>query len=471
MPEYTAPGIYIEETPDLATSVNSVATAIPAFAGYTEKAQLNEPGDLLNKAFRITSIAEYEIHFGFADPEKGLEITFENIQNSLTVIGTVNDKKRSHYLLYYSLQLFFLNGGGPCYIISVGSYLEKGIIKITDLKRGLRIAGKVDEVTLLLFPDAINLKSYKNYYSLYKQAMKQAAELKDRFTILTVFHQSGNTSAWKKDVALLRKSFDSDTSYLQYGAAYFPRLYTNIRFNTQHGLVNIVSNNAGDMPSTLAELESTNEAFYNLALEAIGNIEMRLPASPAVAGVYAHVDAERGVWKAPANINIDAAIRPEYVLTLQEQEELNNGDSEGKYINVIRTFAGKGPAIIWGARTLAGNDNEWRYISVRRYFNMVGESCKDATESFVFEPNNTNTWTHVRSLIENYLIQQWSAGALMGTKPDDGFYVRVGLGSTMTQADIDAGIMNVEIGMAVIRPAEFVILRFSHKMVNDDDDD
>jgi phage tail sheath protein FI len=195
---------------------------------------------------------------------------------------------------------------------------------------------------------------------------------------------------------------------------------------------------------------------------------MRLPASPAVAGVYAQTDNTKGVWKAPANVNIDAVIRPEYILTQQEQDELNNEDSEGKYINVIRTFAGKGPAIIWGARTLAGNDNEWRYISVRRYFNMVGESCQEATESFVFEPNNVNTWKQVQSLIENYLIQQWHAGSLMGVKPEEGFFVRVGLGSTMTQTDIDEGRMIVEIGMAVIRPAEFIILRFMHKMVGDE---
>ena len=120
--------------------------------------------------------------------------------------------------------------------------------------------------------------------------------------------------------------------------------------------------------------------------------------------------------------------------------------------------------MVWGARTLAGNDNEWRYIPVRRFFNMAEESIKKATEQFVFEPNDKNTWVKVRAMIENFLILQWRAGALAGAKPDQAFFVRVGLGETMTAQDILEGRMNVEIGMAVVRPAEFIILKFSHKM-------
>jgi hypothetical protein len=132
-------------------------------------------------------------------------------------------------------------------------------------------------------------------------------------------------------------------------------------------------------------------------------------------------------------------------------------------VNAIRAFIGKG-TMIWGARTLAGNDNEWRYIPVRRFFNMVEESVKKATAQFVFEPNDANTWVKVRAMIENFLALQWRAGALAGAKPDEAYYVRVGLGQTMTAQDILNGLMNVEIGMAAVRPAEFIILKFSHKM-------
>jgi len=92
--------------------------------------------------------------------------------------------------------------------------------------------------------------------------------------------------------------------------------------------------------------------------------------------------------------------------------------------------------LVWGSRTLAGNDSEWRYVPVRRFFNMAEESIKKATEQFVFEPNDSNTWIRVRAMIENFLILQWRAGALAGAKPEQAFYVRVGLGQTMSAMDI-----------------------------------
>jgi phage tail sheath protein FI len=142
---------------------------------------------------------------------------------------------------------------------------------------------------------------------------------------------------------------------------------------------------------------------------------------------------------------------------------MNVDVTAGKSVNAIRAFTGKG-TLVWGARTLAGNDNEWRYVSVRRFFNMVEESVKKATYQFVFEPNDANTWVKVRAMIENYLTVLWRQGALAGAKPEQAFYVKVGLNITMTAQDILEGYMNVEIGMAVVRPAEFIVLKFSHKM-------
>ncbi|HEX6427319.1 MAG TPA: phage tail sheath C-terminal domain-containing protein, partial [Niastella sp.] len=154
---------------------------------------------------------------------------------------------------------------------------------------------------------------------------------------------------------------------------------------------------------------------------------------------------------------------PETTFTASELDGLNVDAVSGKSINAIRAFTGKG-TLIFGARTLAGNDNEWRYISVRRFFNMVEESTKKATEPFVFESNDANTWVRVQGMIENFLTTLWRQGALQGAKPEHAFYVAVGLGKTMTALDILEGRMIVEIGMAVVRPAEFIILRFSHKM-------
>jgi uncharacterized protein len=168
------------------------------------------------------------------------------------------------------------------------------------------------------------------------------------------------------------------------------------------------------------------------------------------------------VWKAPANISINGVVGPAVKLDNRDQEDLNVSTT-GKSVNAIRAFTGKG-TLVWGARTLTGNDNEWRYVPVRRFYIMVEESVKKATEPFVFEPNDANTWVKVRAMIENFLILQWRAGALQGAKPEEAFFVHLGLNETMTAQDILEGRMIVEIGMAVVRPAEFIILRFSHMM-------
>ncbi|UUC47351.1 phage tail sheath C-terminal domain-containing protein [Flavobacterium cerinum] len=129
----------------------------------------------------------------------------------------------------------------------------------------------------------------------------------------------------------------------------------------------------------------------------------------------------------------------------------------------MRTFTGRG-TLVWGARTLDGNSNEWRYISVRRFFNMVEESVKKATERFVFDSNDARTWVRVKAMIENFLNQQWMSGALAGSTPEQAYYVSVGLNETMSAQDILEGRMIIEIGMAAVRPAEFIVLRFSHKL-------
>ncbi|HEX5111261.1 MAG TPA: phage tail sheath C-terminal domain-containing protein [Saprospiraceae bacterium] len=474
MPEYKTPGVYIEEIPKLPPSIASVETAIPAFIGYTEKAQWKEENDLRNRPWRIESLLQYEQFFGYPDPEKeSLSVAFTTSGSRTEVNGKVDETKRSKFLMYYSLQMFFDNGGGPCWITSVGDYTSTGgVIIAQNLKDGLAEVAKINEVTLLVFPDAVNLDSSSDYYDVHDTAIDQCVELKDRFTVMDVYHLPDNLDLWSADVQLLRDTLSGTTDDLKYGAVYFPRVFTGVNFNYKMPGDQTTDNDAsiaitGGAAGTLAELKSANNAQYFQAKSAITNIPMLLPASSAMVGIYAQVDNSRGVWKAPANLNIDNVIRPQYLITQKEQESLNVDVTAGKSINVIRKFEGRGPAIVWGARTLAGNDNEWRYISVRRFFNMVEESTKNATEQFVFEPNDRNTWIRVKSMISNYLTQQWKAGALMGTTTAEAYYVKVGLGETMTEQDIWEGRMIVEIGMAVVRPAEFIILRFMHKMLQE----
>ncbi len=120
--------------------------------------------------------------------------------------------------------------------------------------------------------------------------------------------------------------------------------------------------------------------------------------------------------------------------------------------------------MVWGARTLAGNDNEWRYVPVRRLFIFIEESVKKATEPVIFEPNDANTWAKTKGMIENFLSGLWRDGALAGATQEHAFFVKAGLGETMSALDILEGRMIIEIGIAAVRPAEFIILRFMHKL-------
>ncbi|MEM9605322.1 MAG: phage tail sheath C-terminal domain-containing protein, partial [Pseudomonadota bacterium] len=135
----------------------------------------------------------------------------------------------------------------------------------------------------------------------------------------------------------------------------------------------------------------------------------------------------------------------------------------GKAVNAIRSFSGRG-VLVWGARTLDGNSQDWRYINVRRTLIMLEQSIRAATEPFVFAPNTSSTWVTVRTMIENFLHNQWKAGALSGATPNEAYRVEAGLGSTMTGNDILDGYMRVSVQVAVVRPAEFIVITFQQRM-------
>lgn len=180
---------------------------------------------------------------------------------------------------------------------------------------------------------------------------------------------------------------------------------------------------------------------------------MYLPPSGAVAGIYARSDGERGVHKAPANEKVRGAVGLEYTATKGEQEVLNPLG-----INVIRNFPGKGN-LVWGARTIAG-DPLWKYVNVRRLFLYLEESIERATQWVVFEPNNEKLWARVIQTISQFLMTVWKDGALMGTTPEEAFFVKCDR-TTMTQNDIDNGKLICVIGVAPVKPAEFVIFRIA----------
>jgi hypothetical protein len=195
-----------------------------------------------------------------------------------------------------------------------------------------------------------------------------------------------------------------------------------------------------------------------------------VPPVGHVAGVYARSDIDRGVHKAPANevvrgiVNrdINATRRPlEFQFDKREQDILNPLG-----VNVIRDFRGDRRDIrVWGARTLS-SDPQWRYINVRRLMLFIEESIDEGTQWVVFEPNDEPLWAKVRQSIRNFLLLVWRSGALQGLREEDAFFVRCDR-STMTQADIDAGRLICLIGVAPVKPAEFVIIRISQFTANE----
>lgn len=202
--------------------------------------------------------------------------------------------------------------------------------------------------------------------------------------------------------------------------------------------------------------------MYGIITAKLNESLSAVPPSGAVAGIYAQNDNTRGVWKAPANIGVNGIVGLSIDINDRQQEDMNIS-STGKSINAIRKFTGQG-FLVWGARTLDGNSNDWRYINVRRTANFIEESVQEACMHYVFEPNVAQTWVNVKAMIENFLTTVWNDGGLAGAKPQQAFFVQIGLGQTMTAQDVNEGRMIVKVGYAPTRPAEFIIVEFKQML-------
>lgn len=183
-----------------------------------------------------------------------------------------------------------------------------------------------------------------------------------------------------------------------------------------------------------------------------GRGQLTIPPSGHIAGIYARVDGERGVWKAPANETIRGVTALSLQINNEEQGRLNPHG-----INCLRGFPGRGIRV-WGARTLS-SDTEWTYINVRRLFNYIEESIFNGTQWVVFEPNDMDLWERVKRTLSAFLVNLWRDGALFGATPEQAFFVRCD--ESLNPASVrDAGMLIVEVGLAPVKPAEFVIIRF-----------
>lgn len=211
--------------------------------------------------------------------------------------------------------------------------------------------------------------------------------------------------------------------------------------------------------STYAAVYAPHLKIVNLDANANERFRM-VPPSGFIAGVMARTDRERGVHKAPGNERVKGIVGLAENYSQRRQDLLNPGG-----VNLIRAFPGRGTRA-WGARN-ATDDVTWRYVNVRRLFNAIENSVERGTQWVVFEPNTATTWLRIKTSVENFLNQLWRAGALAGSSPEQAYRVRVGLGETMTETDVDLGLVITEVAVAPAKPAEFVVFRFSHKRLTD----
>ena len=485
------PGVYVVEKNAFPNSTVEVATAVPAFVGYTEKAA-NGNASLLNKPFRISSMAEFHSYFGGAPLPKFsiAEATDEDVDPLVCGDKKIKvNRTGAKYSLYNQMLFFFANGGGPCYIVSVGDYLSE--IDGSKLSAGVDTLLKEQEPTMVLCPEAVALADVDACASVQQAILTHCGyKMRNRIAILDVFDGFKERSI--QDVVNdFREKIGSN--YLDFAAAYYPWVNTTIGQERDLSFLNLeeselkpllvaeIANKPDAVKSVLADMYSKDfsamdevaisslhktltqvSAIYNAVIKEMCRQLNLMAPSAAMAGVYTMVDNTRGVWKAPANLSLNSVVSPAVNLTNAEQEDLNV-PLNGKSLNAIRYFVGDGIKV-WGARTLDGNSLDWRYVNVRRTMIMLEESIKNAARAYVFEPNEANTWLNVRTMIQNFLNSIWKRGGLAGASPEDAYSVHVGLGDTMTPEDILEGIMRITVLVAISRPAEFIEITFQQQM-------
>lgn len=383
---------------------------MPAPGVYIE--EINLPNQITAAVTSVTVFIGYTEKTTGANNKSLLfkPIFIKSFTEYVSYFGNASAATNTSFCLYESAQLYFDNGGKEIYIISCGNYTDG--ISLRPLLRGLN-RSRIIEANLIAIPEAVFVTDEIDFYKVQQKMLAVCAEKTNRFAALDTRRP---TNSVESDLDNYRAGIGNDN--LRWGACYYPWLKT-------------VSGK-------------------------------KIPPSGVVCGAYVYTDITRGVWKAPANIALNNVTDISTAINDAANDEMKTS-ADGKSINAIRKFPGKG-LLIWGARTLMGNDNEWRYVSVKRFFMMVEESISKGTDFVVFEHNDAATWIKVKGMIENFLTQLWRSGALMGAKTQEAFYVHCGLGTTMTQQDIVEGRLIIEMGMAVIRPAEFIILRITKKI-------
>ncbi|WP_186756226.1 phage tail sheath family protein [Echinicola salinicaeni] len=514
------PGVYLNEINAFPNAIVPVATEVPAFIGYTPQAEY-EGKSYFNKPTKITSFAEFESIFCYpkpappADPAKQYEPQYYLVEEKsqpgkgdyLLIEGkyySIVPDPSTIYYLYNSIRLFYENGGGEAYIVSVGTYgsasgqpikageqIVNPYVQLADLTKGLALLKNEQEPTMYICPEA-TLLSVKDNAALMQEMLLQSSEIKSAICIFDIIGgRNPDPNLFMEDIETFRSH--TGTNGLDFGAAYYPFIGTTIMQSSDIDYTNLFGGDIKQLQAILSPASKPNTAVEkiianiespsnspltisqnNAALIATSNTYKTiikhiladtnmLPPSAGIAGVITVTDNNMGPWKAPANTSIVSATTLPINLSEAQQGELNIDPLTGKSINAIRQFPGMG-ILIWGARTLDGNSLDWKYLSVRRTMIFIEQSCKLAAQAYVFEPNDKNSWEAVKAMISSFLTSVWKQGGLCGASPADAFSVDCGLGTTMTAEDILNGFMNITIKVAITHPAEFMVITIQQEM-------
>jgi phage tail sheath protein FI len=549
----STPGVYISESNAFSQSVVGVNTAVPVFVGYTQTALMDGKNVYFQPIF-LTSMADYIQVFGnefntiweinptpMSPPVAGLtpDLTVDGVAYSVTPAAN-----QPQFNLFYSMKLFYANGGSTCYVVSVGPYTDStGLntaISADTLISGIGAAENQNGPTMLAVPDAVSLPTQADFNDVTGAMLTQAVGLQDRVAIFDIWGANTVPQMPKTDLeaqlvgetgviaefqqnAVFQNMQTNTLAGLSYGAAYFPFLNTSIVSPADINYTNFdVAQMAVTVPpatppaSTMTELQAILTLFnqeqypdpatspgatnatqmqvqtainsivqtpsahdstttlqlnnllssalpqYATLLSIVASKAGVLPPSGAMAGLYTLNDQNRGVWNAPANLAVASTVSVSVNLNDDQQGDLNM-PVNGMAIDVIRDFPGRG-SVVWGARTMDGNSQDWRYIQIRRTIIYVEQSIKNAINPFVFAPNVASTWVAVKQMISGFLQSLWSQGGLMGDKPSDAFTVLCGVPDTMTATDILNGYMVVQVTLQMVHPAEFIELEFKQTM-------
>lgn len=531
------PGVYIVEENAFPNSVVEVATAVPAFVGYTELAD-NQGKTLLNKPWRISSMAEYHRYFGSGPTPLFAIDTAENGTSDVSMKTRVDGESKTmqyklrqtagRYLLYYSMLHFFQNGGGPCFVVSVGAYSNDDTIDKDALTAGIDTLTKEQEPTMLLVPDAVllghddgsadladdDVKVNGECIEVQQHALDHCADkMKNRVAILDIFRGWADRHDPNGDaIDAFRNKLG--INHLDFGVAYYPWVHTgitqekdlsfeNLDRDQLQGLLKLELGLPDEAPQPVEnekpedraarvkigqQLDAVMEIVTDFAETADGDAgrmqlnKTLLTSSPLYTAIIQEMAtklnlippgaAMAGIYTMVDNSRGVWKAPANVSLNGVTAPAVNINHADQEDLNV--TTLGKSinairsfigeGTLVWGARTLDGNSLDWRYVNVRRTMIMLEESIRLATKAYVFEPNTANTWITIKSMIRNFLTGIWKRGGLAGAVPEDAFSVHVGLNETMTAEDILEGILRVTVLVALSHPAEFIEITFQQQL-------